>query len=114
MKLEKCFHCGLCKANCPVYKVLLRETVSPRGKSILMQNEMLSDVFYLCTLCKACDQKCPADVEVSEEIRNSRKELVEKGIETKANKEMIENIRKYGNPFGKIEKGKIPDKMYCC
>jgi hypothetical protein len=41
--------------------------------------------------------------------------LTEKeGLQTKENQEMIEKIRKFGNPFGKLEEGKIPKKLYCC
>jgi len=113
-QLEKCFNCGLCKANCPVYKVILKETVSPRGKSILLKKDVLDKIFYLCTLCKACERECPAQVRLSEVIREAREMLVENNMETEANKKMIDNIRKFGNPFGKLEKGKIPKELYCC
>ena len=40
--------------------------------------------------------------------------LVEKGIETEKNKEMIKNIREFGNPFGKLEKDKKIKELFCC
>jgi glycolate oxidase iron-sulfur subunit len=110
--LEKCSLCGLCKANCPVFKVLRTETVGPRGKAILSKKGVLDEVFYKCTLCKACTVECPLGVDL--ELEKTRVELVEKRIETEASKKMIKNIRKYGNPFGKVEKGKIPKELYCC
>ena len=110
--IEKCTLCGLCKANCPIYKVLLEEKYSPRGKAMLIKKEILSDIFYDCTLCGACEVECPVDIDI--DMRKIRNKLVEKGMETSVNKKMIENVRKYGNPFGKIEKGKIPKELYCC
>ncbi len=110
--LEKCSRCGLCKANCPVFKALLTETSGPRGKAILIKRDVPDKVFYQCTLCKACKVECPAGINLG--LEKMRERLVENGIETDANKKMIENIRKFGNPFGKVEKGKIPKELYCC
>jgi len=112
MTAEKCVECGLCKANCPVFKSELTETNSPRGKAILIKNNVLDKVFYKCTLCKACKIECPLDIDL--ELGPIREKLVHNKIETEANKKMIENVRKYGNPFGKIEKNKIPKELYCC
>jgi Fe-S oxidoreductase len=112
--LEKCFHCGLCKANCPVYNTLLNETVGPRGKAILLKKGILDKVFYSCSLCKSCESECPAKVELADEIKNAREKLVDKGMETDSNKKMIQNIRKFGNPFGEIKEGKMPKELYCC
>jgi hypothetical protein len=47
-------------------------------------------------------------------MKKLREYAIQKGFETEVNKEMIENIRNYGNPLGKIEEGKIPKKLYCC
>jgi Fe-S oxidoreductase len=113
-QLEKCFNCGLCKANCPVFKSLLKETVSPRGKSILLKKDVLDEIFYLCSLCKACERECPAGVKLSEVIREARETLVENNMETHPNQKMIDNVRGFGNPFGKLEKGKTPKELYCC
>ena len=57
--------------------------------------------------------------ESQEEVRNMdkmklRKELADRKIEPDSVEEMIDNVRKYGNPFGKIEEGKIFDRLYCC
>jgi len=113
-KLEKCSLCGLCKAYCPVYNALLSETAGPRGKAILIKKEIPDKIFYNCSLCKSCDNECPAGIELTKEIREMRERLAAEGKETEANKAMIENVRKFGNPFGSIEKGKIPKKLYCC
>jgi Fe-S oxidoreductase len=113
-QLEKCSLCGLCRANCPVFKAELKESSSPRGKAIALKKDASADcteIFYKCTLCKACTAECPAGVDMC--LKQVREALVSAGKETEANKKMIENIRKYGNPFGEVKDGK-PKELYCC
>lgn len=93
MPLEKCNLCGRCKEVCPIYKVIKKETISPRGKAILIKKDILDKVFYICTLCGACKEICPNDVDLLSYIKKRRALLVEKGIESKKNREMIENIK---------------------
>jgi len=112
--LESCRVCGMCRSRCLVFKNILSESVSPRGKCILHDKDVLSDMFYKCSLCKACESVCPIGTKITDVIRESRRKLVNSGKSTKSNEKMIENIRKYGNPFGEIEKGKIPKELYCC
>lgn len=99
MPLENCNLCGLCKANCPVFKVILKETVGPRGKAILIKKDILDKAFYICTLCGSCKKDCPFSIDLVEDILKRRGLLVEKGIETVAHREMIENIKTKGHIF---------------
>ncbi|MFH1307599.1 MAG: 4Fe-4S dicluster domain-containing protein [archaeon] len=110
--VAKCSRCGMCKANCPVFKIVREESIGPRGKAILLDNKVYDKIIFDCTLCKACEEFCAQKIELCEAFRKARKVLVEKGQESEESKEMIENIRKYGNPFG-TKKDK-PDKYYCC
>jgi len=113
-KKTKCTLCGLCRFSCPAYKLLLDETIAPRGKAILLKRDFPSKHIYLCTLCKACETECILpDINLVEKIREFRQELVELGITTDANKRMIANIRKYGNAIGKVEPGKKVE-LFCC
>lgn len=67
-----CIRCGLCLAHCPVYKEILLEEASPRGKVQLSRcldegklqlNEEMKDVFYsTCLLCGSCVANCPSGV----------------------------------------------------
>jgi len=47
-------------------------------------------------------------------MKGLRNLLTEENVQTKENEKMISKIREFGNPFGKIAKGKIPKKLYCC
>ena len=110
----KCTLCGVCKFSCPTYKFFFDEAVSPRGKATMLKKGLHSKYFYLCTLCKACEEACILkDIDMVERIREFRKDMVDNGMETESNKVMIENIRKFGNPFGEIKEGKKIN-LYCC
>lgn len=112
--LEPCINCGMCKSLCPVFKIICEESVSPRGKAILLNNKILDKVMYKCNLCKACEEKCPLKIKVCDAILKAREALVLEGEEIESNKEMMENIRKSGNPFGEKKTGTTDGKLYCC
>jgi fumarate reductase (CoM/CoB) subunit B len=114
LTIQDCSNCGFCKSLCPVFRVLLEETKGARGRAVLAKQDINDEIYYLCTLCGACKVTCPAGIDLPEEIKRMRAKLVSLGAETEANKKMIENIRKYGNPYGKVEKGKTPKDLYCC
>jgi Fe-S oxidoreductase len=107
-----CIACGLCREACPVFTILRQECISPRGLALLANRAIPSTVYYQCTLCRACRVVCPVDHDPFGE--NIRAGLTAQGVETDANRLMIENIRTYGNPFGVLKEGEIPKTLYCC
>jgi len=110
-KVNHCTLCGFCRI-CPVVRVGGSETLSPRAKVVLQNKDKHSIEFFDCMLCHACYSACPIGVDLK--LDEARKECNDKNIQTEANKKMIENVRQFGNPFGKVEKGKIPKELYCC
>ena len=110
---ETCINCGMCKSLCPVFKSLKEERVSARGHGILLSNKVLEKSLFECNLCKACEKKCPLDIKVCDAVLKAREAMVLKGKGLKSNEEMIKNVRKTGNPFGK-DIGDDPEKLYCC
>ena len=112
-EFEKCIKCGMCKNLCPVFKILREESVSPRGKSIMLSEKELSEIVFKCNLCKACEEKCPLGLKICDKIVKAREAMVLSGKELKQNKEMIENVRKYSNPVGEVKEGEQA-KLYCC
>jgi fumarate reductase (CoM/CoB) subunit B len=111
--LGPCVKCGMCKSLCPVFKSLREESVSPRGKAIVLSDKSLDRIVFQCNMCKACEKKCPLNLKICDAILKAREAMVLGGKELKENKEMIENIRRVGNPFGDSDR-KDPDKLYCC
>ena len=67
-----CIKCGLCMAHCPVYKEVLSEEATPRGKvqlarqlsegNLKMSKELKNAFFSTCLLCGACVANCPSGV----------------------------------------------------
>ena len=109
-----CTLCGLCKFSCPTYRIFFDEAVAPRGKATMLKKDFPSKYFYLCTMCKACEDTCILrEIDLVERIRGFRKHMVDQGMTTPANEIMIKNVREFGNPFGKVEPGKKLT-LYCC
>ena len=67
-----CIKCGLCIAHCPVYKELLVEEATPRGKVQLsrylseggldLSEDVKQAFFSTCLLCGSCVANCPSGV----------------------------------------------------
>ena len=108
--VSNCNLCALCNLNCPVYKILKKESGAPRFKAFLAKKKDYKEVFFLCAECGACIQDCPAEIDF--DCLKSRAQMIKKGFETPANKEMKENIKHYGNPFGEIKKCKKIKQYY--
>jgi len=121
-ELLYCINCGACLNFCPVFnqigrnygeKYLGSKGIIFAGVSENLKKAVDSNCFA-CTLCSSCYQNCPVKIDLPELMKKLRSFMEKENLQTKENQEMIEKIRKYGNPFGKIEKGKIPKKLYCC
>lgn len=121
-ELLYCINCGACLNFCPVFhqigrnygdKYLGSKGIIFAGLSENYKKAVDSNCFA-CTLCSACFENCPLKINLPELIKKLRSFLEKENLQTKENREMIEKIREFGNPFGKIKKGKIPEKFYCC
>jgi len=113
VELEKCIKCGMCKDLCSVFKILKEEGVSPRGKSIILSEKLIGEIIFKCNLCKACEERCPLNLKLCDSFVKAREASVLMNKELKQNKDMIENIRKFGNPVGERKDGE-EGKLYCC
>lgn len=106
--MGKCIGCGLCKPGCPVFGVIFRETVSPRGKWMVKKAGLADDVFFLCTNCKLCTESCPVNADLK--VEDERAKAVLQGIMPAVNEKILLNIRKFGNPFGKQEEKTVGER----
>lgn len=101
--VERCIRCGMCNSHCPVLRIVREEQVSPRGRAIVLDHDIIEKSVYQCTLCKACEEKCPLDIKLCDAFIKSRQVLVFKDKENQGFKEMIDNLKKKGNVFGVVE-----------
>lgn len=96
---EKCNRCGLCKELCPVFRVLREEQTSPRGHAILLSNKVIDKLVFECTLCKACEEKCPFNLEICKAIKKSRQILALKNQDHPELKQLLKKIHEGKNPY---------------
>lgn len=102
--VERCFKCGMCKPLCPVLKAIREEQLSPRGKAILLENNVIEKFIYDCTLCKACEIQCPLKLKLCDSFIKARMILVLQNKELQENKEMINNLALSDNIYGILER----------
>jgi Fe-S oxidoreductase len=85
-----CIRCGLCLSVCPLYRLTLNETDSPRARVALLRavREGLVEqptgetaaLFFRCVLCGACTFTCPSGVTVDRILELTRGEMAELGL----------------------------------
>ena len=68
-----CINCGSCTALCPIGVNLLPRLLF-RYVLIGAQDKLLENTenIYSCLLCKMCEDNCPADVHIVENVRALR------------------------------------------
>jgi Fe-S oxidoreductase len=85
-----CIRCGLCLSACPLYRLTLNETDSPRARVALLRavREGLVEqptgdtaaLFFRCLLCGACTFTCPSGVTVDRVLELTRGEMADLGL----------------------------------
>jgi len=82
--IDACVHCGFCLSTCPSYRVIGKETDSPRGRIYLMDgiNEgqiplspATAQHFDSCLGCLACVTTCPSGVRYDKLIEATRPQV---------------------------------------
>jgi glycolate oxidase iron-sulfur subunit len=82
--IDSCVHCGFCLSTCPSYRVIGKETDSPRGRIYLMDeiNEGRATIstatvqhFDSCLGCLACVTTCPSGVQYDQLIAAMRPQI---------------------------------------
>jgi Fe-S oxidoreductase len=111
--ITKCTLCpNMCRNACPVGIVDGRETTSPSGKSkigfllrenILEKNPENVYPIYACLSCGCCERYCPFDFSVSEILHPMKTDLVKKGLANDEFKKTLNNLEKYGYPYGQLK-----------
>lgn len=82
--IDACVHCGFCLSTCPSYRVIGKETDSPRGRIYLMDavntqeaalTPSVSQHFDTCLGCLACVTACPSGVQYDQLITATRPQV---------------------------------------
>lgn len=110
-KINKCFKCGLCRYQCPVYSVRCNDAYAPRGKLAATSYQKqdatalteLASVYRECTQCKHCLKTCPGNIDIPEMVLDYRAKL-NKLVPDKTYERLMKNIKEVGSPYGAIKK----------
>ena len=104
----KC-RCGCCKDDCPMYSEILEETISPKGRNVLIRalvngvlqpDERAVRIAYSCLLCRRDEFSCTANLKNAEATETFRKYLVDRGLPyLPGHALMIKSLENYGNPW---------------
>jgi glycolate oxidase iron-sulfur subunit len=82
--IDACVHCGFCLSTCPSYRVIGKETDSPRGRIYLMDGVNEAQIplssatvqhFDSCLGCLACVTTCPSGVQYDRLIAATRPQI---------------------------------------
>ncbi|MBM0741891.1 4Fe-4S dicluster domain-containing protein [Phormidium sp. CLA17] len=82
--IDSCVHCGFCLSTCPSYRVIGKETDSPRGRIYLMDgvnegkiplSSATVEHFDSCLGCLACVTICPSGVQYDKLIEATRMQV---------------------------------------
>lgn len=121
-ELLYCINCGACLNFCPAY----HELGTKYGDKYLGSKGIILSAFmaeflrakesgcYSCALCSACQENCPAKIDLPGMMKKIRTKLNAENLETEENKKMIRNTREFGNPFGEFSEDGTPKELYCC
>lgn len=87
-ELDKCMHCGMCMAVCPVYATEKSEAGVARGKigiaeavmsgDLALDDQEVIDTLFNCLVCKSCMQACPSGVQFDRIMLDMRAAIVER------------------------------------
>ncbi|MEM2273740.1 MAG: LUD domain-containing protein, partial [Candidatus Bathyarchaeia archaeon] len=108
MEQLRCIKCGRCQVSCPIWSICGniwggKVYGGPMGvgwTAITEKPEIAETISWFCLFCNACKELCPVKVDSAGISRRLRSKSIERGIVPSKVGEMLENIYKYGNPFG--------------
>lgn len=85
----------------PIYKVLRRETASPRFKIYLMKKGVLNLLFYQYTDFLGLRVRGGEDID--DLMRKQRNVLIDEGLTTEENEKMKQRFSDHHLPYGDLE-----------
>jgi len=103
-KIASCIQCGVCSGSCPVGSVM---DFAPRMAIAALrardpERVVVSNTPWLCVGCLTCVTRCPASVEIAEDLFPAiREAVVTQGTDVPDElQDVFESTARYGNPLG--------------
>ncbi len=112
-----CIRCGLCLSACPLYRLTLNETDSPRARVALLRavreglveapTDRTAALFFRCLLCGACTFACPSGVTVDRLLELTRGEMRDLGLMPEPLVALTERIAEGHNISGEPNENRL-------
>ncbi|MFW6115535.1 MAG: (Fe-S)-binding protein [Chloroflexota bacterium] len=112
-----CIRCGLCLSTCPLYRLTLNETDSPRARVALLRavreglvqtpTDSTAAPFFRCLLCSACTFTCPSGVTVDRLLELTRGEMSHLGLTPKPIRALSERVAAGHNISGEPNENRL-------
>ncbi|MFT4250666.1 MAG: hypothetical protein ACMXYD_04870 [Candidatus Woesearchaeota archaeon] len=99
-------------SNDPIYKILRRETASPRFKLFLLEKKSKDLILYQYTDLLALKPRSGKNFDKI--FREHRNFLVQEGVETDANQEMIRHFSQTQTPYKDLEEEAFENTRIWC
>jgi len=105
----QCGSCGYCLDTCSVYATTFTESLSPRGKLLLLRKygegvltdpSSLTERLYTCTLCGKCEDACPSKTDITGVIKNWRNNHP---FNEEVLRSSLQSVLEKGNPYNKSQ-----------
>jgi L-lactate utilization protein LutB len=64
-------------------------------------SKTVDEGLYNCSLCGSCELACPLSIPLPEYLLKIREDVVRQGLAPKKHMTISENVKKFGNPYGK-------------
>ena len=83
--IHKCSKCGLCQAECPIYKSTRNDCTVSRGLFIMLRGYLKGELkltkgikryLDLCLKCGKCSEFCPSGIDAVEIIATAKSEYL--------------------------------------
>lgn len=96
VSLSACMQCAVCSSSCSMRgNMNIRRLIA----SYLSKKNFWSEELWNCTTCRICQERCPRGIPIADLIVQARSQVIEGGRIPAEVREMLESIRKFGNPF---------------
>ena len=87
--IHKCSKCGLCQAECPIYKITGNDCSVSRGIFVMLQgiingelrmSKTINRYLDLCLKCGACSKFCPSGIDIVDVIISAKHEYLKQSL----------------------------------
>ena len=83
-QIHKCSKCGLCQAECPIYKITGNDCSVSRGHFVMLKgvldgelklSKTIKRYLDLCLKCGACTKFCPSGIDIIDIVTVAKSEF---------------------------------------